>query len=119
MLTALKGDFLEGQELREIDLQKKFKKDIASSLKTPNNKFHFEVKDDIMSGIEKVQKNKECYRLRREINKREKLIRMSDNSPACWATVHNFETNDVASNFEDDKKLRQVENQTYGPSRPR
>ena len=39
------------------------------------------------------------------------LVRISDNSPACWTTVHQYETNDDASDSEDDKKLQQAENQ--------
>ncbi|XP_078331002.1 uncharacterized protein LOC144624852 [Crassostrea virginica] len=34
----------------------------------------------------------------------------ADNSPAGWATVHQYETNDVAFDSEDDEKLRQAEN---------
>uniref|UniRef100_A0A8W8KRJ9 CCHC-type domain-containing protein n=1 Tax=Magallana gigas TaxID=29159 RepID=A0A8W8KRJ9_MAGGI len=34
----------------------------------------------------------------------------ADNSPAGWATVHQYEHNDIASDSDDDKKLRQAEN---------
>ena len=65
-LTAFKSDILERQELREIELQKKLKKDIAASLKSPGNKIQFEFNEEVISGIEKVQKklkssNKDCY----------------------------------------------------------
>ena len=55
-MTAFKSDILEGQELREIELQKKLKKDVALSLKSPGNKIQYEFNEEVISGIEKVQK---------------------------------------------------------------
>ena len=46
-LTAFKSDILEGQELREIELQKKLKKDITSSLKSPGNNIQFEFNEEV------------------------------------------------------------------------
>eukprot|EP00105_Crassostrea_gigas_P046385 XP_019930533.1 PREDICTED: uncharacterized protein LOC105347436 isoform X3 [Crassostrea gigas] len=44
--------------------------------------------------------------------KKELLDSQEDNSPAGWATVHQYEHNDIASDSDDDKKkkLRQAEN---------
>lgn len=66
--------------------------------------------------IPKIQKkikstNKSCYKLCDDItkiNKRNELIRIADNSPVSWVTVQQYETNDIASVSDDDKKLRQA-----------
>ena len=55
-LNAFKTDILEGQEVREIELQKKLKKDVASSLKSPGNRIQFEFNEEIIADIQNFQK---------------------------------------------------------------
>ena len=47
------------------------------------------------------------------INGRQKIIRLADRSAAGWDTVNEYLPDQLASDSEDDKKLRQVENSPF------
>lgn len=55
-LNSFKKELLDSQEGREIDLEKKLKKDIASSLKSPGNKIQFEFNEEIIADLQKLKK---------------------------------------------------------------
>jgi translation initiation factor 2B subunit (eIF-2B alpha/beta/delta family) len=41
---------------------------------------------------------------------RNKLIRIADTSAGDWATVREYEQNEIADNSDDEKRIRQAEN---------
>ena len=76
----------------------------------------YDLKDLIKRGSVRRSKNL-VNDLIDDVEKRIKHIRIADKSPAGWATVQEYLTDDVASDSEDDRKLRKAEKRALDKSK--
>ena len=67
-----------------------------------------------MSGV-----NKELENVKAFLNKRNKVIRFVDKSPAGWGAVEEYESDELADDSEDEKKLRSAERRALSTIRLR
>ena len=85
-----------------------------------SNKLHFEFLQELSSSIceakelvevgSKCRLNESLNDMNEKIRKRQKMIRLADRSSAGWATVNEYLPDELASDSDDDRKLRQAEN---------
>ena len=108
------GD-LKSQLIQEQDsIKKKIKGDVALKFKSEGNRIQHTLNEEVLESLYKLSKlissvqsqaSRIIVDLTDQIKGRNKLIRIADSSPTGWGTV-----NEVASDSDDEKKIRQAEN---------
>ncbi|WAR27762.1 hypothetical protein MAR_013466 [Mya arenaria] len=99
--------------------RKKVRVEHSVSLKRPGNKkqyeFNWEVLD-LVDSCDKAINLREADRahqfikeIKSKIENRNKIIRIADNSAAGWNTIAEYQLYDVASDSDDDKRIRKAE----------
>ena len=101
----------------------------SSSFQFKGNKLQFEFNSSLLDSInialDHLHKgdlsgvNKELDNVKASLNKRNKVISFADKSPAGWAAVEGYESDELADDSEDEKKLRSAERRALSKIRLR
>ena len=117
-LAKFKAELLQQQEKSESRLSSKLQQNIPDFKKKGNKKqFEFNIKvqdslqratehlenDDKVSALEELKQGNDL------IKQRNKLIRLADRSDNGWAVVNEYITDTLASDSDDEKRIRRAE----------
>ncbi|KAJ8303064.1 hypothetical protein KUTeg_019460 [Tegillarca granosa] len=118
-LVSFKRELAEDSVEKTENVLKKLKSDNSTSFKFAGNKIQYEFNEEISSNISKIKRAVKscCYDrvlelcdiLEHKVYKRNKCIKLAEKSPAGWDTVKEYLSDELASDSEDEKKMRSAE----------
>ena len=128
------ADFKRALEQKELSTNSQIKKlkteaKASSSFQFKGNKLQFEFNSSLLDSINIALDhlhegdlsgvNKELDNVKVSLNKRNKVLRFADKSPAGWAVVKEYESDELADDSDDKKKLRSAERRALSNNRLR
>lgn len=120
-LGDLKADLASEQDC----ISRKIKEEVAIKFKKEGNGIQFRFNEEVLNGLLKLQRlscidssaSSIVFDLIGKIKSRNKLIRIADTSAGGWGTVKEYESNVVADDSDDEKKIRQAESRALKSSK--
>ena len=128
------SEFKRGLEQKELATDSQIKElkteaKAANSFQFKGSKLQFEFNSSLLDSIDSASAsllegnltrvNQELEDVKTLLNKRDKAIRFAGKSPAGWTAVEEYESDELADDSEDEKKLRSAERRALSKLRER